>query len=92
MLILHSFFLYETKGLTLEQIDEMYGVEGLKPWQSSNWQPTDKEILHQQKRDIFDETNQYKSEQAGVGIADHVEQSRRGAGNEENVPGFQRML
>ncbi|CAI4049352.1 hypothetical protein SUVZ_13G1490 [Saccharomyces uvarum] len=30
------FFVCETKGLTLEEVNEMY-VEGVKPWKSGNW-------------------------------------------------------
>lgn len=89
------FFLYETKGLTLEQIEEMYGTEGLKPWQSSKWQPTDKEVLWNQKREILSETEVYKRDQRRAGEGEHVdyvENSRSGAGNEQDVPGFRSMV
>lgn len=89
------FFLYETKGLTLEQIDEMYGTENLKPWQSSSWQPTDKEVLFQQRKEILGETERYKADQARAGEEQHidyVEKSRSGAGNEESVTGFRSMV
>ncbi|CEH17743.1 general substrate transporter [Ceraceosorus bombacis] len=33
------FFVYETKGLTLEEIDEMYNDDRVKPWQSRKWAP-----------------------------------------------------
>ncbi|OLL26298.1 Hexose transporter 2 [Neolecta irregularis DAH-3] len=33
------FFLYETKALTLEQVNEMYMEPKLKPWQSHRWIP-----------------------------------------------------
>ncbi|KAK4050245.1 hypothetical protein OIV83_003566 [Microbotryomycetes sp. JL201] len=33
------FFVPETKGLSLEQVDEMYRSK-VKPWHSANWQPT----------------------------------------------------
>ncbi|KAH8929193.1 sugar transporter [Atractiella rhizophila] len=43
MLVFGFFYTYfmipETKGLSLEQVDEMYR-EGVKPWQSANWQPS----------------------------------------------------
>ncbi|RCK67006.1 Hexose transporter 2 [Candida viswanathii] len=32
------FFVYETKGLTLEEIDELYATS-IKPWQSGGWVP-----------------------------------------------------
>jgi MFS transporter, SP family, sugar:H+ symporter len=31
--------IYETKGLTLEQVDELYGVVG-KAWKSKHFRPT----------------------------------------------------
>jgi sugar porter (SP) family MFS transporter len=34
------FFVYETKGLSLEAIDEMFETENLKAWKSSGFQPT----------------------------------------------------
>ncbi|KAH8173590.1 sugar transporter domain-containing protein [Sarocladium implicatum] len=33
------FFLYESRTLSLENVDMMYGVEGLKPWTSTHWVP-----------------------------------------------------
>ncbi|CCG80860.1 putative MFS monosaccharide transporter [Taphrina deformans PYCC 5710] len=88
------FFLYETRGLTLEQIDEMYGTEGLKPWKSSSWEPTDHEILYKQRQELLSETDRYKRDQHGAGEEQHldyVERSRRGDGNEESVAGFRSM-
>ncbi|KAJ9568634.1 hexose transporter hxt5 [Nakaseomyces glabratus] len=32
------FFVSETKGLTLEEVNEMY-AEGVLPWKSSKWVP-----------------------------------------------------
>jgi len=42
------FFIPETKGLELEEVDEMYRAK-IKPWKSSEWQPTLRE-RHQGKR------------------------------------------
>lgn len=68
------FFLYETAGLSLEAVDEMYSTKGLKPWQSEKWVPEGYEhrrdamesskmntyqIEDQQKR--FDDTNSVQS-------------------------------
>lgn len=33
------FFIYETKGLSLEEVDEMYG-DCSKAWKSPQWRPT----------------------------------------------------
>jgi SP family sugar:H+ symporter-like MFS transporter len=33
------FFLYESRTLSLENVDMMYGIEGLKPWNSTHWVP-----------------------------------------------------
>lgn len=33
------FFLYESRALSLENVDLMYGQEGLKPWNSHKWVP-----------------------------------------------------
>ncbi|ODV79531.1 uncharacterized protein CANTADRAFT_50032, partial [Suhomyces tanzawaensis NRRL Y-17324] len=32
------FFVYETKGLSLEEVDELY-ASGIQPWKSSGWVP-----------------------------------------------------
>ncbi|KAG9100168.1 hypothetical protein FS749_016031 [Ceratobasidium sp. UAMH 11750] len=35
----------ETKGLSLEEVDEMYRA-GVKPWQSVGWKPHEKHLTH----------------------------------------------
>lgn len=37
------FFVCETKGLTLEEVNEMY-VEGVKPWKSGSWISKEKRV------------------------------------------------
>lgn len=37
------FFVCETKGLTLEEVNDMY-EEGTKAWESATWIPKDKRI------------------------------------------------
>ncbi|TBU40716.1 general substrate transporter [Dichomitus squalens] len=37
------FFIPETKGLSLEEVDEMYR-SGVKPWNSPGWRPSEKHI------------------------------------------------
>ncbi|KAF5371643.1 hypothetical protein D9758_003573 [Tetrapyrgos nigripes] len=39
-------FIPETKGLTLEEVDEMY-VAGVKPWNSASWKPHRMEEAHE---------------------------------------------
>ena len=36
-------FIPETKGLSLEEVDEMYR-SGVKPWNSPRWRPSEKHI------------------------------------------------
>ncbi|KAM0269649.1 hypothetical protein ACHAQH_009680 [Verticillium albo-atrum] len=33
------FFLYESRGLSLENVDRMYGLPDVKPWNSNKWVP-----------------------------------------------------
>jgi SP family sugar:H+ symporter-like MFS transporter len=40
-------FIPETKGLSLEEVDEMYR-SGVKPWHSSSWKPHLADELHHQ--------------------------------------------
>ncbi|QUC19984.1 uncharacterized protein UV8b_04225 [Ustilaginoidea virens] len=44
------FFLYESRTLSLENIDLMYGQEGLKAWTSSRWVPPG--YITRQQRDV----------------------------------------
>ncbi|KAI0783335.1 general substrate transporter [Abortiporus biennis] len=37
------FFIPETKGLSLEEVDEMYR-SGVRPWNSASWRPSEKHI------------------------------------------------
>ena len=36
-------FIPETKGLSLEEVDEMYRA-GIRPWESAGWKPSEKHI------------------------------------------------
>lgn len=38
------FFVYETKGLSLEEVDELYS-SGVLPWKSGGWVPPSKEAM-----------------------------------------------
>ena len=41
-------FIPEVKGLSLEEVDELYRA-GVKPWRSSAWRPADKHLHHHRK-------------------------------------------
>lgn len=48
-------FIPETKGLSLEEVDEMYRA-GVKPWNSVGWRPSEKPIHeHSASVDIKEE-------------------------------------
>ena len=53
MLIFGYFYVYlaipEVKGLSLEEVDELYRA-GVKPWRSSSWKPTEKHLHHHEKK------------------------------------------
>ncbi|THU85105.1 sugar transporter [Dendrothele bispora CBS 962.96] len=53
----------ETKGLSLEEVDEMY-VAGIKPWNSSTWKPHRMEEAHQKV------TGEHATEKMDVEAAD----------------------
>lgn len=42
-------FIPETKGLSLEEVDEMYR-SGVKPWNSANWKPHLTDEIHQREK------------------------------------------
>jgi len=56
------FFIPETKGLSLEEVDEMYRA-GISPWQSAGWQPVDKHLHHTRgKSDVTDTREEEENE------------------------------
>ena len=55
-------FLYESAGLSLEAVDEMYSTKGLKAWQSEKWTPEG----YEHRRDVMEQSkiNTYQNENA----------------------------
>ncbi|EOR00422.1 Hexose transporter 2 [Wallemia ichthyophaga EXF-994] len=55
------FFLYETAGLSLEAVDEMYSTDGLKPWKSRAWTPPGyenrRDVMESAKLDTYHDEN-----------------------------------
>lgn len=51
------FFVCESQGRTLEEIDTMY-VSGVKPWKSTKWQPAVEEFQKTAEREPGVETNE----------------------------------
>lgn len=63
--ILVWFFLYESRTLSLENVDLMYGQKGLKPWNSSKWVPPG--YITRKERDESHFRNMSVSGPAGAG-------------------------
>ena len=64
MLVFGYFYVYlfipEVKGLSLEEVDELYR-SGVKPWNSSSWKPVDKHLHHHERKEsIGDEVRDEK--------------------------------
>lgn len=66
MLIFGFVYVYfcipEVKGLSLEEVDELYRA-GVKPWKSSGWRPADKHLHHHEKGEslvVGDEVHEEK--------------------------------
>ncbi|THG99284.1 hypothetical protein EW026_g3023 [Hermanssonia centrifuga] len=49
-------FIPETKGLSLEEVDEMYR-SGVKPWKSSSWRPSEKH-MHEQAHEVKEDKHE----------------------------------
>lgn len=63
--IIVYFFMYETKSLSLENVDAMYQTPGVKAWQSNKWTPPgyldrktrDDNYWHQRRESVVDAGN-----------------------------------
>jgi sugar porter (SP) family MFS transporter len=58
------FMIYETKGLSLEQVDEMYTDKSVSAWRSAGWQP--KATAHQPEREKGDHSSAEVLEEVGA--------------------------
>ena len=52
-------FIPEVKGLSLEEVDELYR-SGIKPWNSSSFVPEDKHLVHHEKVVINEDVREDK--------------------------------
>lgn len=78
------FFVCESQGRTLEEIDSMY-ISGVKPWKSKHWVPPEGETMGEADRDMLGMTQSegggYHKEGEGI----NMNSSRVG-----ELPGHQR--
>jgi len=51
-LVFTYFFIPETKGLSLEQVDELYN-DGIKPWRSTHWVPESHHWVEERRKSSF---------------------------------------
>lgn len=68
------FFLYESKGLSLENVDRMYSDPNVKPYSSSKWVPPGY-ITRKQKDDSAFHRASTTTEATAVGDGQHKEKS-----------------
>ena len=58
------FFIPEVKGLSLEEVDELYRAH-IKPWRSAGWRPEVKEYQHHGLQDVTDVSAEELREEKG---------------------------
>ena len=86
-LLFTYFFIPETKGLSLEQVDEMYN-EGVKPWQSTKWVPESHHWVEQRRKSSVANIERRTSEQPNHSFDTNVESKNdevNGEKSESNV-------
>jgi SP family sugar:H+ symporter-like MFS transporter len=72
------FFLYESRTLSLENVDLMYGQDGIKPWTSHKWVPPG--YITRKERDEGHFRNMSVSGPAGNG---HMASEKKSSDNSE---------
>ena len=83
MLVFGYFYVWlcipETKGLSLEEVDEMYRA-GIRPWHSATWRPSDKPVYEHEAKEVRDQKDEqcrcYSLQQCNV-LATRLLQHRR---------------
>jgi SP family sugar:H+ symporter-like MFS transporter len=71
------FFLYETRTLSLENVDKMYSTPGIKAWRSHAWVPEG----YIDRKTRIDKTGQRFSDDSGtIGRVSPVEKAENGEG------------
>src|ERR1700737_2811212 len=78
-LLFTYFFIPETKGLSLEQVDELYN-DGVKPWRSTHWVPESHHWTEERRKSSFQQV-----ERTSDGQPTH---SLDAANNEKNNVGL----
>lgn len=68
------FFLFESRQLTLENVDLMYGQEGLKPWNSHKWVPPGYITRDQRDEAVFRGNDKGRNSESHSGEDSRVEQ------------------
>lgn len=78
------FFLYESRHLSLENVDRMYGQPEVKPWTSSKWVPPGYITRERRDEDEFRRASTVVGSQAGDGVP-AMEKEKRSAEDREGI-------
>jgi hypothetical protein len=85
-LIFTWFCIPETKGLSLEQVDELYN-EGIKPWQSTKWVPESNHWVEERRKSSIAHGDLAPPREASQSMdtnVDHINTEKNGYGSDGN--------